>query len=126
MRKLFSREGPAAIARQLRRRFPFTTSVLGHGDYIPGTDVPADYAAARARGLAYVPGPLTVPAVVLGTAAYRRVSGSPDLGWAPLLEAGWWADEVPGDHGSMLGEPHVRVVAAKVTKALDGVGEPSV
>jgi thioesterase domain-containing protein len=109
-RKLFSRRGPAVIAYRVRR------AMRRVGDapprYIPGLDVPIDVRAALGRERAYVPGPAPAPVVVFATEPYLRGTGSEDLGWAPLLTAGYETHIVPGSHTSMIGEPHVRHLAA--------------
>jgi thioesterase domain-containing protein len=82
--------------------------------YVPGTDEPLDWGAALQREMAYVPAPLSVPVVILGTEGYQRYAGSADLGWAPMLDASWEAELVPGNHNTMLGEPHVHVLADRL------------
>jgi len=46
---------------------------------------------------------------------------APGLGWGELAEAGLEIHEVSGEHGNMLDEPHVQIVAAELKKILMGV-----
>jgi thioesterase domain-containing protein/acyl carrier protein len=115
-KKLLSRRGPEIVAWRVRQ-------LLGRNpekpvEYVPGTDVPLDWSAAMERERSYAPRPAPGPVLILGTRVYRRVCGSPDLGWAPLLRRGWEAYEVPGNHNSMIGEPHVHVLAARMAERL--------
>jgi len=117
-RKLLSQRGPAIVARRVRR-------VVGRERptpvvYVPGTDVPADWAAAVERERHYVPGPAPGPLAIFATHRYLEVTGCPDLGWAPLLDKDWGAYEVPGNHDTMIGEPHVHVLAARLGECLRG------
>jgi hypothetical protein len=116
LRKLLSHRGPAIIAFRVRRIFgrerpkPLV--------YVPGTDEPIDWAAAQARERNYFPGPASAPVVIFSTNGYAKATGSRDLGWAALLDAGWEAELVPGNHDTMIGEPHVHVLAAKLAEHL--------
>ena len=56
--------------------------------------------------------------MILTTQHYLTAAKSPDLGWAPVLDAGWEVVEVPGNHDSMIGEPHVHVLAARLDQCL--------
>ncbi|MFI5047341.1 MAG: AMP-binding protein [Acidimicrobiia bacterium] len=114
VRKLLSRRGPAVVAWRIRhlvgRDAPRPRVTL------PGTDQPLDWTAVGARERGYVPGPAPGPVVVLATRSYLNLSivDGPDLGWAPVLDAGWASCEVPGNHNSMIGEPHVHVLAERL------------
>jgi thioesterase domain-containing protein len=44
--------------------------------------------------------------------------GSTALGWDGYVRDDWTFIEVPGDHDTMLGEPHVRVLAARLASCL--------
>jgi acyl-CoA synthetase (AMP-forming)/AMP-acid ligase II/thioesterase domain-containing protein/acyl carrier protein len=46
-----------------------------------------------------------------------RLSG-PDLGWSSLVEGGLEIVKVPGNHQSVIKEPHVRVLAARLKDAI--------
>jgi oxalate---CoA ligase len=117
-KKLLSRGGPALAARRIRDRLGSKRSSATL--YVPGTSIRADLAAVEERERQYVPGPAPGAVAVLATQAFLRESaGRPDLGWAPLLVAGWEAYEVPGNHDSMIGEPYVHVLAARVGDCLD-------
>ena len=55
---------------------------------------------------------------------YREIQD--DLNhWAPFAPAGIDRHEVPGDHDSMVLEPHVRVLGAKVAEVLRNAQDPS-
>ena len=113
-RKLLSRRGPSIIAFRVRR-------LLGRErpkpvSYVPGTDEPIDWAAAFDRERRYFPGPVAAPAVILSTSNYSLLVGSPDLGWGSVLDAGFSIESVPGSHETMIGEPHVHVLAAKLAE----------
>jgi acyl-CoA synthetase (AMP-forming)/AMP-acid ligase II/thioesterase domain-containing protein/acyl carrier protein len=116
LRKLVSRRAPAVVVWRVRRllgRTPPRTV-----EHLPGTDAVVDWRAAGARERRYEPGPSPVPVTILATEQFLRFAKSPDLGWAPVLGAGWDAATVPGTHDSMIGEPHVHVLAAAVDAAL--------
>lgn len=116
IRKLFSRRGPSIVAWRVRQ-------VLGRNPpkpvtYLPGTEAILDWGAAFARERAYEPGASPAPAVVFATRPYLDYARTPDLGWAPVLTAGWQSVEVPGSHDSMIGEPYVHVLAARLDECL--------
>jgi thioesterase domain-containing protein len=87
--------------------------------YIPGTDIPADHAAAVLRERRYDPGPAAGPVVILASQEFYELAGSPDLGWGALLRLGWESHEVPGDHNSMIAEPYVHTLAARLAESLE-------
>lgn len=67
---------------------------------------------------AYAPGPYE------GNVLLLRAQGSPgpaDLGWNALVKGGVAVRTVPGDHYSVIKEPHVRALALALRSALDGV-----
>jgi amino acid adenylation domain len=68
----------------------------------------------------YVPTPYS-GRVTLFRAKKRSVADSPevDLGWGSLAGGGVEIYEVPGDHESMLGKPHVAILAGKIQTCLD-------
>ncbi|MFA5884653.1 MAG: AMP-binding protein [Acidimicrobiia bacterium] len=116
LRKVFSRKGPAMIAYRVRH--PLGAETPQPRELLPGTDVVADMNAAAARERAYRPGPAVSPVAILATRPYLTWTGDPSLGWAPLLGEGWVGIEVPGDHDTMIGEPHVHVLAARLAEVL--------
>jgi thioesterase domain-containing protein len=120
-RKLASRRGAAIVKRRVQglldRNAP--TAAPARVALIPGTDIPEDHTAALAREMAYVPGPAAGPVVILASRQFYDRAGSPDLGWGPLLQPGWESYEVPGDHDSMIAEPHVHVLATKLAECLE-------
>ena len=87
--------------------------------YIPGTDIPEDHAAALLREIRYDPGPAAGPVVILASQQFYDYTGSPDLGWGALLRPGWESHEVPGDHNSMIAEPYVHTLAARLAECLE-------
>ena len=123
LRKLFSRRGPSVVTYRVRallgRRVSRAPLPLA------GADAIADWAAVSARERRYVPGPAPGPVAVLATRTFIDAAGSPDLGWADDLVAGWWAYEVPGSHDTMIGEPHVQVLTERLRQSLDrALGSP--
>ena len=87
--------------------------------YIPGTDIPEDHAAANLREIRYHPGSAAGPVVILASHQFYEYTGSRDLGWGALLRPGWESHEVPGDHNSMIAEPHVHTLAARLAECLE-------
>ncbi len=124
LRKLFSGRGPKIVAWRVRQ-------ALGRNPpkpvvYLPGTEAVVDWRAALARERNYVPGPAPAPVVIFATRQYLDFAKVPDLGWAPVLDAGWESIEVPGNHDSMIGEPHVHVLAGRLHDRLVRVGDERV
>jgi thioesterase domain-containing protein len=122
-RKLFSRRGPEAITRRVRRLLRLSPPPR-RVRLLPGADVVADWAAVIDRERKYVPRSARGPVAILATRSYIAAARSPDLGWADLLTAGWSAQEVPGSHESMIGEPHVHVLIARLGELLDAARAP--
>jgi acyl-CoA synthetase (AMP-forming)/AMP-acid ligase II/thioesterase domain-containing protein len=126
LRKLVSRKGPAVVAYRLRqvwtrvRRRPAPARPVLR---LPGTDAVADWSAALARERAYHPGPAPVPVTLLVCRAYADLVGRPDLGWAGAVPDGSEWVAVPGDHDTMIGEPHVHVLAAEVAARVAALPE---
>ncbi len=120
-KKLASREGPAMVVRRMRRLVDRggTPTPLAPTVYIPGTDIPEDHAAALLREMRYDPGPAAGPVVILASQQFYEYTGSPDLGWGALLRPGWESHEVPGDHNSMIAEPFVHTLAARLAECLE-------
>ena len=87
--------------------------------YIPGTDIPEDHAAAHLREMRYRPGPAAGPVVILASQQFYEYRGAADLGWGALLQPGWESHEVPGDHNSMIAEPYVHSLAARLAECLE-------
>ena len=119
LRKLFSKRGPSIVAFRVRK-------LLGRAQpafkgYVPGSDVPIDWIAATDRERRYVPTPSRAPVLILATDRYRGAARSDHLGWEPVLTRGWHAERVPGTHDSMIGEPHVHVLAAVLQRHLGSV-----
>jgi thioesterase domain-containing protein len=87
--------------------------------YRAGETLPANLdAVSRSNYLAaysYVPKPCNV-GITLFRCAERGPGAHPDylMGWRNLALGGIQVVETPGDHGSMMKEPHVRVLAEKL------------
>jgi aspartate racemase len=67
-----------------------------------------------------------VPAIYPGQAIFRAIDRGvrdrdPKLGWGPLVAGGVEVHEVPGDHVTLLNEPHVEVLAARLRSYLGAV-----
>jgi thioesterase domain-containing protein len=130
--KLFSREGPPEVARRLRGLAQRVPAVRAVTKLLPPTKLEQRAEAFRAIGVdlwatihrerAYVssPRPPAAPIVLLRCRHTMEVvcGGSPLLGWEPYADDDWEVYEVPGSHDSMLGEPHVHVLAETLTSCL--------
>jgi thioesterase domain-containing protein len=128
-KKLASRHGAAKVVRRMRRlvgRSGPAASSARTTIYIAGTDIPEDHAAALLRERRYVPGPAAGPVVILASQQFYDRAGGLDLGWGALLQPGWESYEVPGDHNSMIAEPHVHVLAARLAESLERAHAASV
>lgn len=68
----------------------------------------------------YVPGPYA-GRLVLFRAKMRPLfrAFTPDLNWGQIVSGGIEVIQIPGNHGNILQEPHVRVLAAQVQAVLD-------
>ncbi len=77
----------------------------------------AGYLASRR----YAPAPAPL-AIAMFRARDRAVDdpGDPRLGWGGIARGGVEVVPVPGNHLSMLIEPHIRVLAAELRQRLDG------
>ena len=60
--------------------------------------------------------------VALFRATAHRLGSDPDptLGWGKLVAGKLEVHEVPGDHSTLIREPHVQVLAQKLTNCLNG------
>jgi thioesterase domain-containing protein len=58
------------------------------------------------------------PVLLLTTRQLTTEHRSETLGWESLITPDWTVAEVPGSHDSMLGEPHVHVLAGVVAEHL--------
>jgi thioesterase domain-containing protein len=92
--------------------------------------VGVDFYATLRRERAYVstPRPPAAPIALLRCRHTVEVvcDGSPALGWEPYVDENWEVHEVPGSHDSMLGEPHVHVLAATLGSSLRRAQERAV
>jgi acyl carrier protein len=130
VRKLFSREGPRAVARRVggavdrvvHRREIQAQAAERRRALIEqfGPSVDLDAALRREREYIAAPRPPGAPVVLLRTrvAMDHWGGGSPALGWDRYVRDDWELREVPGSHESMIGEPHVHVLAAAVAESL--------
>jgi thioesterase domain-containing protein len=129
--KLFSREGPPAIARRLKRHAQRVPVVRAAVKPLPPRnpneraemfrDLGVDFDATVRRERAYVssPRPSAAPVALLRCRdTVDLCAGSSVLGWEQYVADDWQVHEVPGSHDSMLGEPHVHVLAATLGTCL--------
>jgi len=128
--KLFSREGPPAVVRRIGRmvgwrRRPIADEIARaerararDERFGPGVDLRA--ALLRERRYASRDRPAAAPIVMLTSrhTIDNLSHGSAALGWDRYVRDDWTFIEVPGDHDTMLGEPHVHVLAAKIASCL--------
>jgi len=131
--KLFSREGPPAVARRVRRMTgrPPTAADLERQEreraraerFGPGVNLPA--AVLRERRYVGADRPPAAPVVVLRSrhTMEHLCGGSAALGWERYVRDDWQFIDVPGDHDSMLGEPHVHVLASAIGNCLAAAQE---
>ncbi len=92
------------------------------GKPLPSTQLPRDVAGLLAAG-AYVARPY--PGRITLFRAEDRLGGherDPFLGWQQVARGGLDVHEVPGNHGTLIREPHVRVLAQRLRGCLDAVG----
>jgi aspartate racemase len=90
-----------------------------------GRTVP--HALQHPPGASYIPTlrsylPQVYPGSMILFRAMEQSPGShrdPFLGWSELVEGGVAIHEVPGLHGQIIEEPHVRVLAEKLKACLD-------
>jgi thioesterase domain-containing protein len=110
---LLVRRGPLTVLRS----FPWPVgSWVRRREYLPGTHVSRDQAAALRRELRYQPGSFDGPVAIVKS----DLRSWPDwLGWDPPTTSEWQQHSVPGSHDSMLGEPHVHAVAATLAGCLE-------
>ena len=66
---------------------------------------------------AYAPRPYDGGVVVFRSAG-RSIEGDPTLGWGTLAAGGVEAHAIPGDHFTLLREPHVQVLAERLARCL--------
>jgi amino acid adenylation domain-containing protein len=53
-------------------------------------------------------------------AGIRASDGGPEFGWAGFASEGVQVEEIPGNHDTLLREPHVAVLAQKLTRCVSG------
>ena len=75
--------------------------------------------AYEAAGMEYVPKPYFGKAVLFRTSR-RSIGGLYDeyRGWKSVIRGGLKVVDVPGDHNSLIAEPHVRVLAQEMNSIL--------
>jgi thioesterase domain-containing protein len=64
------------------------------------------------------PGPITLFRAAERLGGHSR---DPFMGWDQVARGGLVVHEVPGDHGTLINEPHVRVLAQRLGACLDAV-----
>ena len=109
------RRGP----RRVLRRLPWPIGSWGHPrEYLPGTRVRSDPAAAARRERRYHAGPFDGRVAIVKSDQWCGPDWPDWLGWEPLATSEWSLHRVSGSHDSMLGEPHVHDLAATVAECL--------
>jgi aspartate racemase len=108
--------------RQIKRRI-WQTAVGSDADRQPSLpSILQMVAEANAQALEeYVPevypGRITLFRASNGS---RRTCPDPDLAWGKLAAGGVEVHDVPGDHATMMEEPHVRILAEHLRACLSG------
>ena len=110
----FTRKGRKRLRNQMSRAIARVPP--SRRERVLGSDVRFDRAAVLARERNFHPCPTTWPTAILATNQWHAYGKGPDLGWAPLLQAQRTSDLIPGSHDSMIGEPHVHVLAARLAE----------
>ena len=59
------------------------------------------------------------PVTIVSSADSRRVCGEPTLGWKDLISGTIGTIELSGDHDTIVKEPLVHELAAKIAECLD-------
>ena len=67
----------------------------------------------------YVPKPYSGPIALMRASAGPANYPDPRLGWRELVGDGLEVHTVPGDHITMLAEPHIQVLAERLAACLD-------
>lgn len=78
----------------------------------------AAYAATERAAERYVPKPYEGSVTLFCTSEWVTTFHDPYLGWGSLCPGGLETLEVPGDHYSVVTEPHVRTLARKIAVSL--------
>jgi oxalate---CoA ligase len=109
------RRGPRRVLRCL----PWPVGSWGYPrEYLPGTRVRSDPAAAARRERRYHPGPFDGRVAIVKSDQWSGPDWPDWLGWDPHAASEWQLHRVSGSHDSMLGEPHVHDLAATVVDCL--------
>jgi amino acid adenylation domain-containing protein len=87
-----------------------------------GFDDPWDQAGANRIMSRYRPPRLAAPVTVLYTALSETLMGRPGLGWHRHVAGPIATRSIPGDHVSILRDPHVHLLAAALADELDRCG----
>ena len=72
----------------------------------------------------YLPGPYPGRVTLFRAAEAAAQPPDPTFGWRGLAAGGVEVHEVPGDHDTMVREPHVRVLAERLGAQLERAGHP--
>lgn len=107
----------AEAGNDRRRRGRRGGGFLG-GEGGGGGEPAFDWDGAADLSEAYRPQALELPLTVIGSRAQRRLAGEDSLGWSRVHAGPIDARGVPGDHRSMLLEPHVAELAAAVAAGI--------
>lgn len=120
-KRRYLEERARLIGRRLARFFPREKASAQEA---PAPHVLDDLRASNLRAFrqyrpALYPGPVLLLRSQTRHAFFEEFQREPDEGWRPLAGGGLTVLDVPGDHGQLLGEPNVTVVARRLQEAVD-------
>jgi thioesterase domain-containing protein len=116
------REGPLGYVRRVTKSILWTIAYgvwLRFGYPLPphlSSTAFASMRAARSYKAQSYPGQVTLFRV---TEPWNEGGRDPHLGWDGVAAGGVEVYEVPGDHFTLLEEPHVQILAAQLKSCLD-------
>jgi thioesterase domain-containing protein len=116
------REGPLGYVRRMTKSMLWTIAYgvwLRFGHSLPPHLSSTAFASMRAAGsykAQSYPGRVTLFRVA---EPWKESGRDPHLGWDGVAAGGVEVYEVPGDHSTLLEEPHVQILAAQLKSCLD-------
>jgi thioesterase domain-containing protein len=116
------REGPLGYVRRMSKSALWTIAYgvwLRFGYSLPprlSSTAFASMRAARSYKAQSYPGRVALFRV---TGPWKEGGRDPHLGWDGVAAGGVEVCEVPGDHSTLLEEPHVQILAAQLKSCLD-------
>ncbi|MDD5350311.1 MAG: amino acid adenylation domain-containing protein [Chthoniobacteraceae bacterium] len=118
---LARRRVTGALARLLHLEKPVPATP---GPQAPAPQVLEDLRAANLRAFSkYRPVPYPGPVILIRAAKrhafFEEFQCEPDKGWRPFAGGGLTVRDLPGDHGQMLGEPNVTLLARQLQEDVD-------